>query len=422
MLGRKTWLSGAAASRSSTSAAAPVLALLPIKLQTLIKKFVDSIEYIGGFQVFFCRATRMGCLGLVLAMLVISTAGAYLLTQLLVLDWRDGAVPRIGTGLPRAWSAAGTSGGSQIVRLPSGAALHSLEGPADPRMSFLLVHDIAEHGGAMADLGQALFKQCDHEGFSCAVFAVDLPGHGHCGDECGQFTMQQMVETVQEASSWIRNRTREGAVITVGQGLGGEVALHAGAGHEPITATIANGLWLPSELSLRPQVALFRGWVGELFSVVMGKQPVCAAAIINFERIFDSVDCIGSGSSSASCIWKHDASLYEDALRDPHNQWFFSVSSLRSLFTYHPPFSASEHNKPVLVMAGGQDRSLPLSHVRASFDRLAGKKFLRYTMGAGHQVFRQEREKAVKLIIPWTNAVLDGTHNTILSEGPNLML
>jgi hypothetical protein len=73
-------------------------------------------------------------------------------------------------------------------------------------------------------------------------------------------------------------------------------------------------------------------------------------------------------------------------------------------------------------MAGGQDRSLPLSHVRASFDRLAGKKFLRYTMGAGHQVFRQEREKAVKLIIPWTNAVLDGTHNTILSEGPNLML
>ena len=26
--------------------------------------------------------------------------------------------------------------------------------PADPRMSFLLVHDIAEHGGAMADLGQ----------------------------------------------------------------------------------------------------------------------------------------------------------------------------------------------------------------------------------------------------------------------------
>jgi hypothetical protein len=46
---------------------------------------------------------------------------------------------------------------------------------------------------------------------------------GHCSVECGQFTMQQMVEVVQEASSWIRNRTREGAVITVGQGLGGKL-------------------------------------------------------------------------------------------------------------------------------------------------------------------------------------------------------
>jgi len=51
-------------------------------------------------------------------------------------------------GLPRTWTAEGTSGGSRIARLPSGAALHTLEGPADPRMSYLLVHDISEHGGA----------------------------------------------------------------------------------------------------------------------------------------------------------------------------------------------------------------------------------------------------------------------------------
>jgi len=43
----------------------------------------------------------MGCLGLTVAMLACSTVCAYLLTQLLVLDWRDGAVGRIGTGLPR---------------------------------------------------------------------------------------------------------------------------------------------------------------------------------------------------------------------------------------------------------------------------------------------------------------------------------
>ena len=35
---------------------------------------------------------------------------------------------------------------------------------------------------------------------------------------------------MREASSWIRNHTREGAVFTVGIGLGGEVAFHAGSG------------------------------------------------------------------------------------------------------------------------------------------------------------------------------------------------
>ena len=48
-----------------------------------------------------CLSGTMGCLRLVMAMLAFSTACAYLLTQLLVLDWRDGVVPRIGTGLPR---------------------------------------------------------------------------------------------------------------------------------------------------------------------------------------------------------------------------------------------------------------------------------------------------------------------------------
>ena len=221
--------------------------------------------------------------------LIFSTACAYALTQLLVLDWREGGVSRVGTGVPRTWSASGTSGGTRIVRLPSGVALHTLEGPSDPRMSFLLVHDISEHGGAMGELATALFKHCDHQGFSCAAYGVDLPGHGHCGDNCGKFTMQQMVDTVREASTWIRNHTREGAVFTLGQGIGGEVVLHAGSGHEAITATISNGLLLPSELELRPQVSLFRGWAGELLSLIMGDRQVCAAAIFNFERMFDKV-------------------------------------------------------------------------------------------------------------------------------------
>jgi hypothetical protein len=72
----------------------------------------------------------MGCLGLVVAMLAFSTACAYLFTQLLVLDWRDGAVPRIGTGLPRVRESPRTSAGKALERQASaGKALASAGNP-----------------------------------------------------------------------------------------------------------------------------------------------------------------------------------------------------------------------------------------------------------------------------------------------------
>jgi len=55
----------------------------------------------------------MAVCGLVGWVLLSATVCAYMLTQLLVLDWREGAVARVGTGVPRAFTAAGTSGGSR---------------------------------------------------------------------------------------------------------------------------------------------------------------------------------------------------------------------------------------------------------------------------------------------------------------------
>ena len=364
----------------------------------------------------------MGCLGVGASALFLSTLCVYVIMQALVVDWREGAVAYIGTGEPRAFTAAGTGGGSRIARLPSGAALYTLEGPSEPRMSFLLVHDLSAHGGAMSDLALALFKQCEGEGFVCAAYAVDLPGHGHCGDRCGKFTMQQLVDTVREASAWIRNATHEGAVFTVGQGMGAEVALHAGSGFQAITGTIANGLLMPAELELRPQVSLFRGWVGELLSVAMGQRLVCTAALVDFRRLYDAVDCAGHSTKEDACTWRTDAAAYHRALLDPHSQWFYTLPALRSLYTHTPPVAASAHGKPILVIAGGQDRAVPLEHVREGFQRLGGQKTLRYTMAAGHMLLQQEPVAVGKLLVSYANAVLSGTHVSIQPESPYLAL
>jgi len=193
------------------------------------------------------------------------------------------------------------------------------------------------------------------------------------------------------SSTWVRNQTREGAVFTVGVGaLGGEVALHAGTGFEPITGTVANGFVLPTELEVRPQVALFKGWLGELLSLIFGDRQVCAAAVFSFERFFDRVDCLGQSRevASTSCVWKHDASRYEDSIRDPHSQWFYSVfppsslpplsllspSSLPPYSPFHPCSLARREagsrgqSTPSRSLAGARSRFHPhtrtLSHVQ----------------------------------------------------------
>lgn len=104
--------------------------------------------------------------------------------------------------------------------------MYCLQPEEDPRISFLLIHDITEHGGALGDLANRLFDHCGQAGFVCSVFAIDLPGHGHTGmsAESGEFNMTSMVELVWEAADWIRTETKESAVFTIGLGIGGEVA------------------------------------------------------------------------------------------------------------------------------------------------------------------------------------------------------
>jgi len=66
---------------------------------------------------------------------------AYAASVFLVLELRDGTVPRVGAGEPARFSAAGTSGGARRYFLPEaeggprgGAHMHALEPADDPRM------------------------------------------------------------------------------------------------------------------------------------------------------------------------------------------------------------------------------------------------------------------------------------------------
>ena len=220
---------------------------------------------------------------LLLFFLLVSVA--FWISTFLRMDFREGWVKRVGIGEGRRWTADGISGGLRQERMPSGCMLNAMEPAGDSRMSFLLVHDVSEHIGNFAVTAVSMFNQCEKEGFSCAVYGIDLPGHGR-SETRGEFTMQEMIASVGEAASWIKNTTRDGAVFVVGKGIGGEVAFQAGSFFEEVTGSslldtlllcltlvvgmVVNGVLLPSEMKHRPQVEYVKGIVGEILQVLFG--------------------------------------------------------------------------------------------------------------------------------------------------------
>ena len=96
------------------------------------------------------------------------------------LPWATAMVVR-ATGALRAVRVSGLHGprGDRLWQdaLTAPRCRCCLRPPQDPRMSFLLVHDIAEHGGALADLGQV---------------CIDLHTHNHTHTHTHACHMQRL--------------------------------------------------------------------------------------------------------------------------------------------------------------------------------------------------------------------------------------
>eukprot|EP00288_Rhodomonas_lens_P016546 CAMPEP_0177693678 /NCGR_PEP_ID=MMETSP0484_2-20121128/2527_1 /TAXON_ID=354590 /ORGANISM="Rhodomonas lens, Strain RHODO" /LENGTH=398 /DNA_ID=CAMNT_0019204503 /DNA_START=53 /DNA_END=1249 /DNA_ORIENTATION=+ len=351
----------------------------------------------------------------------------YLVTRPLFSEWRDGAVERVGQGKVRSWTAPqGAAAHVSRIRInwkasSAGASMYCLQPEEDPRISFLLIHDITEHGGALGDLANRLFDHCGQAGFVCSVFAIDLPGHGHTGmsAESGEFNMTSMVELVWEAADWIRTETKESAVFTIGLGIGGEVAFQASSGSEAITGTISNGLLLSAELKFRDQTELLKGWVGDALELLLHGQRIFLPSLLSFWRMYDRVVC--EDHTVVGCEWRHDQISYEEHMGDPLSTWYSSITSLRSLYHYRPLTLAADNTKPILVVTGAKDQAIPLVHVRECFRRLGGKKYLRFDSRAGHQMLRQTlQDETSRVIVGWSLAVLDGSLGDLAVETPSL--
>jgi hypothetical protein len=116
-----------------------------------------------------CRVPVFSLVGMWIAL--------YFLVRPLFLESRDGSLERVGKGRQQSWAelrCPPSMHTSKTILSSSGGVLHMLEyvGERPPRLSFLLIHDLAEHAGALRDFGSTLAEKCGSIGSACNVYAV----------------------------------------------------------------------------------------------------------------------------------------------------------------------------------------------------------------------------------------------------------
>jgi pimeloyl-ACP methyl ester carboxylesterase len=254
------------------------------------------------------------------------------------------------------------------------------------------------------------------------VCQIDLAGHGltaiHKASK-GSFRTKEWVEQIVNATVFVRERNQDTAVFAVGFGLSGDIALQASMATDKLTGAVANGLFLPNEVSFRTQgrIDLLKGMLGDMAEALLQDTLLFTPALFNFRHFYDKAECNattreqphtpttteepfsiqssaellaapGQDASAVSvdgaltsadperaalswaggqaagragageCGWAHDAAAYEERLQDPLSAWRYTVPAIRSLFAGDAR-PVAENTKPALVIAGALDRVRP---------------------------------------------------------------
>lgn len=267
--------------------------------------------------------------------------------------------------------------------------------PPAPRYALVVVHGTAGHGGCYESFATAMAS------IGCAVYCLDLRGHGRSPGERGVFTMEAWLADIAQVCREVAAR-EEVPVVLLGASQGGEVAFHAAQVADAVSGVACMNLLLPAEVSGHRGIAFMRSQAAAGLARRFGDR-----LRVPLERVIDF-----------AAAYREDPAVLAEKRADPLYVWSYGFASYRSIFAYDPPRPARMNTKPVLVACGGADPVVSAKHCERCFDRIGGPKSLYKEPGAGHQLMRFHTERFVRVLDGWVaHAVLAGGPSPFRARG-----
>jgi UDP-glucose 4-epimerase len=226
---------------------------------------------------------------------------------------------------------------------------------------------------------------CD-AGFN--VVGIDRPGHGLSEGRRGDCTMDEILDVVEEAVRYARERFG-GAVVLAGSSLGGIISWYALTREPDVEAVVCHNIAHPRvfhEPAMRFKVpALLR------LAQLAPRAKVPAKRIANFEKLSFSPEILDYARREDDRIWC----------------WSITARSAASIFSFSPSLDWSQVRTPVLALVGERDEMVTPQFSEQVLQ--AGRPQnaeLRVLPELGHLLCHDHLDETLPLVTEWIGHTL----------------
>lgn len=269
---------------------------------------------------------------------------------------------------------------------------HLWIGDSPPRGVVLVVHGLGDHARRFEPLARALIAE------EIAVFAFDLPGHGHSPGGRGRAdSFEGLLREIDAARRTLSERLPDVAQLLLGHSMGGNLALNYllhqtthPTSELPLGLVLCAPMLLPPKVPPRPHI--FAAWLtGHVFPWIRIKRPIDPSALTSdqaeAERMRDDP------------LLHSQITVYLATQLLSQGRW--ALDHARDL------------DLPTLIVFGDEDPLIDHGACEHLAIRMGNNATLIRSPGMRHDLFHDAgTADVISSITDWANAILSGGQAT----------
>lgn len=260
------------------------------------------------------------------------------------------------------------------------------DAPDEAKPTILFIHGTAVYSRFYAEFLHDLSRN------KYRVVALDLPGHGKSEGRRGHFSIEELVSTIKDVTSFIIENYGK-KVVVIGSSLGGITTLYTAAADPRISACVCVNAALLNEKGHK-RILNLKG----IFKAAKIFVPFLSKILPRLKfSVWIYLD--------PKTLVKQERSLklLDTFFDDPLISSKYSLKALATQMKAAPERPVESIKTPIMILNGSDDVLFSIEYMKEIYDRLTNSenKRLEIIKDGSHCILNEHREESLKKVMDW---------------------